>query len=104
MLQSPLRGAGEAIKDLSTSPFNMLQLLPSALIRREHPAHGRNDSLGWAAPLTAASLLAATGTAKFLLPATKAPWQTAAGYWEAPHHQRLSTLQLFPLLPMTLRL
>lgn len=106
LLQSPLRGAGEAIKAPSTSLFNELQLLPSAVIRREHPTHSCNNSPGWTAPLTAAtaaSLLAATGTAEFLLPATKALWQPAASYWQAPHHQHLSTLQLFPLLPMTLR-
>lgn len=45
MLQSPLRGAEEAIKALSTSLVNMLQLLPSALIRREHPAHCCNNYL-----------------------------------------------------------
>jgi len=96
LLQSPLRGAGEAIEALSTSLFNMLQLLPSAPIRREHPAHSCNNSPHWTAPLSAASPLAATGTAQFLLPATKALHQ-------APHHQHLSTLQLFPLLSMTLR-
>lgn len=90
MLQLPLREVGEAIKALSTSLFNMLQLLPSALIRREHPAHSCNNSRGRMAPLTAASLLAGTGTAEFLLLATKAladsSWLLAGSPSPAPQH------------------